>query len=236
MGEPVAVGVVAATPVESETICKELNLTEVLKRGHLSVRSGDCDGVRVFVAVSGVGKANAAVASTILVTQFQVEHLFSVGIAGAYPDSGLEPGDVAIATSETYADEGCLSQDGWLDMEALGRPLVEVDEACFYQSFPLFTPKGVKLPAGPFLTLSTVTGTREASQELMRRFPQALCETMEGAAVAHVATILGVPCTEVRGVSNMVGPRDRASWLVEEAAEKAQREVLKLIKQLPFQG
>ena len=45
---------------------------------------------------------------------------------------------------------------------------------------------------------------------------------MEGAAVAHVAHLHGVPVGEVRGISNIVTNRDIRTWRLKEAAEAAQ--------------
>ena len=45
---------------------------------------------------------------------------------------------------------------------------------------------------------------------------------MEGAAIAHVARLYGIPCGEIRGISNRAGNRDRSSWRVKEAAVAAQ--------------
>lgn len=225
------IGLVAAIPLELEKIVSLLEDSRpAFSKGKLSILKGYLFDVPVYVSISGVGKTNAGVASALLLELFKVKHLVSLGIAGAYPGSGLSPGDVAVATSETYGDEGCLSQDGWLDMKALGHHLAGGNKGRFYNTLPLWAPKVNLWPKGPFLTLSTVTGTREASEALMSRFPEAICETMEGAAVAHVAAMWGVPCSEVRGISNMVGPRDRASWVVNEAAEAAQEAVLKLIE------
>ncbi|MDH3591823.1 MAG: hypothetical protein OER88_08095 [Planctomycetota bacterium] len=53
---------------------------------------------------------------------------------------------------------------------------------------------------------------------------------MEGAAIVEVARIFGVPCGEIRGVSNAVGARDRGSWRIEEAAAAAQRALLAWIE------
>jgi len=43
---------------------------------------------------------------------------------------------------------------------------------------------------------------------------------MEGAAVARVAAAFGIDWLEVRAVSNLVGPRDRAAWRITEALER----------------
>ena len=41
---------------------------------------------------------------------------------------------------------------------------------------------------------------------------------MEGAAVAHVAHLHGMPVGEVRGISNLVTNRDTSAWRLKEAA------------------
>ena len=50
-----------------------------------------------------------------------------------------------------------------------------------------------------------MTGSLEGTAALMDRVPGVLIEGMEGAGVAQAAALLGVPCTEIRGVSNDVG-------------------------------
>ena len=53
------------------------------------------------------------------------------GVGGAYPSSGLRVGDVACAETECYGDLGAASPSGFLDMKALGFPIVD-------GPFPLF--------------------------------------------------------------------------------------------------
>jgi futalosine hydrolase len=79
------------------------------------------------------------------------------------------------------------------------------------------------------VTLSTCTGTAEGARELEQRY-RGLCENMEGAAVAQVAALYNVPWIEVRGISNIVGDRDRASWDIPRAARAAQEAVLRILK------
>jgi futalosine hydrolase len=52
---------------------------------------------------------------------------------------------------------------------------------------------------------------------------------MEGAAIAHVAHLHGVPVGEVRGISNIVTNRDTTTWRLKEAAAAAQEAVLSWI-------
>ena len=76
-----------------------------------------------------------------------------------------------------------------------------------------------------FVTMTTCTGTDVAARAIESRTGGAV-ENMEGAAVAHVAHLHGVPVGEVRGISNIVTDRDTSTWRLKEAAAAAQEAVL----------
>src|SRR3954469_4841552 len=103
LSEPV-IAVCVATPLEAEK---------------LPERAGEH---RIAVVTTGVGLVNATFALTRFLTQHAVSGVISLGVAGAYPGSRLETGDVVCAESETYGDLGAGSPDGFLDMRALGFP------------------------------------------------------------------------------------------------------------------
>lgn len=169
---------------------------------------------------------NAAHALTMAVMSARPDVILSCGIGGAYPSSGLTVGDVVCAGEEVYGDLGAQSASGFLDMRVMGFPVVSGPTPLFnelpLQVFPVKRRER-------FVTLSTVTGTDHTARELENRLKGAI-ESMEGAAIVHVAALHAIPVGEVRGVSNMVGDRDRQSWRLKEAAEAAQRSVIDWIK------
>ena len=63
--------------------------------------------------------------------------------------------------------------------------------------------------------MSTVTGTAAGTARLAERYPDAVAEGMEGFGVACAAGEL--PFGEIRAISNVVGPRDRAAWRIAPA-------------------
>jgi futalosine hydrolase len=95
-----------------------------------------------------------------------------------------------------------------------------VDESFVEPMLAQLADRGIQSLAGPFVTVSTCSGTAARGAVLERRFG-AICETMEGAAYAHVARLYGVPYLEVRGISNLVEDRDVAVWRLQEAARAA---------------
>ena len=185
------------------------------------------DGLRPAVAIvrTGVGPVNAAHAVTLFLANTGAREIVVCGVGGAYPMSGLQVGDVVCAASECYGDLGAGSPAGFLDMKALGFAVVEAPTPLFndipMQLFPVER-------RVPFVTVSSCTGTDGAAREIETRTAGAV-ESMEGAAIAHVAHLHGVPVGEVRGISNIVTNRDTTTWRLKEAAAAAQKAVLSWI-------
>lgn len=183
-------------------------------------------GAEAEVVVSGVGPVAAALATARALSGGGFGLVLSAGIGGAYPSSGLRPGDLALSSEIVQADLGAWNGDSWLGLEELGLSVQpEGMHSARFETWAGGQAVAARLGAahGPTLTLSTVSGDLATAQALEVRYPGALTEGMEGAGVAHAALLAGVPVAEVRGVSNMVGPRDRAAWRIGEALAATRR-------------
>lgn len=181
---------------------------------------------RVRVVVSGVGPVNAAHATTVSIVEWRPAAVVVCGVGGAYPGSGLNIGDVVSAEAEIYGDLGAQSPSGFLDMKALGFPVIASPRPLFNELPLQLFPTAAQ---ARFVTVSTCTGTEAAAREMASRTGGAV-ENMEGAAVAHVANLLGVPAGEVRGISNMVTNRDVKSWKLKDAAVAAQEALIRWLE------
>ena len=186
------------------------------------------------MTVCGVGAVAAALSTAQACTTHRPRLVVSTGIAGAFAPSGLQPGDLAVSSAMIQADYGAELGDDFLDLAALGLRVSEWDGAADFGIFaaaPGYAELAHTLGAtcGPMLTLNTVTGTAQRADVLLRRFPDALTEGMEGAGVAHAAALAGIPALEMRGISNLVGPRDRDSWRIPQALAAARRGVAGLL-------
>lgn len=214
--------------------------------GHLRVYKGALAGREVLLALTGIGKVNAASAATILLQSFKPSLMINTGCGGAFAGSGLSICDLAVASTESLADEGVQTPEGWMGFDLIGIPAVKVGDARYFNTFPLTESvardalaraerHGFRAMIGPFLTVSTCSGTACQGEELLRRFP-GICENMEGAAVAQVAVMYGVPLLEVRGISNFVEDRDVSRWDLKGAVIRAQEFLLAYLKDssLPF--
>ena len=196
---------------------------------------GELSGKRVLLVSTGIGAVNTAHALTCALRERCVEWVLQVGIGGAYPESGLDIGDWALASEENYGDLGVRTGAGWKGAETIGIPVLEKGRV-YYNHFPLdaewVQEAATILPearVGPFVTVQECSGSDELGMERGRRF-EALCENMEGAAAAHLCACYGIPLVEVRAMSNIVEKRDRKKWDLPLAVERAQSAALKLLE------
>src|SRR6186997_1352058 len=144
-------------------------LREQLKSLHTSVA----------IVRTGVGPVNAAHAATLFIATTGARSIVVCGVGGAYPGSGLQVGDVVCAESESYGDLGAHTPSGFLDMKALGFPIVDQPEPLFndfpMQIFPVER-------RARFVTMTSCTGTDAAARDIAMRTRGAV-ESMEGAAI-----------------------------------------------------
>jgi futalosine hydrolase len=201
-------------------LCVATDVEGALLRERLANRS------TAAVIVTGVGPVNAAHAATVAILESRPSAIVCCGIGGAYPSSGLQVGDVVSAETEVYGDLGAQSAEGFLDMRSLGFPVIKGEVPLFnllpMQIFPTHR-------RARFVTVSTCTGSDATAQEIERRTGGGV-ESMEGAAIAHVAHLHGIPVGEVRGISNIVTNRDKGAWKIREAAEAAQHTIVEWLK------
>jgi futalosine hydrolase len=199
-------------------ICTATELEGELLRQHT-------DPARIEILRMGVGPVNAAHAVTLALTRSRPPAIVVCGIGGAYPGSGLSIGDVVCAESECYGDLGASSPGGFLDMQAIGFPLI-AGPPPIYNLLPMqLWPASRRVR---FVTMSTCTGIKDAAESIAARTGGAV-ENMEGAAVAHVAAMYGVPVGELRGISNLVTDRDTKAWRIKDAVIAAQEALLSWI-------
>jgi len=207
--------VVTAVDVERDAVADGVGEPHEVSVGpYRHARRCETDGNDVLVVAGGVGPAAAAAATSYAVATYDVTHVLSMGIAGAFPSAGLASGAVALASVIVAADLGAMTPERFLDLEAMGLDggaTVSSDPGMLAVARAGLERSGLTVAMGPMLTLSTITGTTERAAELMAQHG-AVAEAMEGAGVAHVAALHRIPVLELRTISNQVGARDRASW------------------------
>jgi len=178
----------------------------------------------------GVGKVNAAMTlAAFLEAHPEVKEVVVLGIAGAYPASGLGLGELVLASEEIQADLGTRR-----GLKPLGFPALTVRGERFYNRFPASRELTAELSQKlslrplPLLTADKVSETIAEAEERAQLW-KAAAENMEGAAVAQVALWRGVFWAELRAISNVAGVRERARWRTDQAVDALRRAFVYLL-------
>lgn len=206
---------IVATPVEARAILAATGvpLTAADEQWRLHPISS-----RLDLVVCGIGKANAAAATVRFVNETNQTWVVSIGLAGALPGSGLSVGMVVVPTASVYADEGLQTEDGFRDCASMGFPLgpfagaaVPAHEGLSSTLMNATRQAGHEPRRVRVATVSTCSGTDALAAAVASR-AAAGAEAMEGAAVLHAASRIGIAAAELRVISNTTGDRRNQIW------------------------
>ncbi|WJH33182.1 5'-methylthioadenosine/adenosylhomocysteine nucleosidase [Paenibacillus aurantius] len=196
------VGLIGAMVEEIELFHEHMKEVTEHEKAGITYWEGTFQGKPVVLCRSGVGKVNAAVCTQILIDRFGVEAVVFTGVAGAL-DPSLEIGDIVISTE-------CLQHD--MDVRALGfeRGVIPFAEASVFPADPGLSDKAYEVSESLFegrtkrgrvLSGDQFIASRETVAELHRELNGA-CTEMEGASVAQVCHMNGVPFVILRSMSD----------------------------------
>lgn len=170
------------------------------------------------VLVTGVGMVATAARVAATLASGRYDAALNLGVCGSF-DRNRALGTVVHVIADSLPELGVEDGDRFVPATVVG--LVGASEAPFTNGMLLNrTP-----PAWPALTaLPTVTGAtvntvhgHEPSIAALAERGYADVETMEGAAFFYACFTAGVPCAQVRAISNYVERRNRAAWKLPEA-------------------
>ena len=181
--------------------------------------TGKLKGRQVVLALTGIGKVNAAMTATLLLEHFKPEEVLFTGIAGGInPD--LLPGDIVIAEKTVQHDLGRLTPEG-MRYRGMRNPLtgirnpvsfpadsalLELAEASGKRIKPDSIKAGSAARIPKIITGIVVTGdvfvASPSKKNELREKLDADAVEMEGAAVAQICFQHDVPCLVIRSLSD----------------------------------
>jgi len=188
--------------------------------------------------VSGVGIVETTLSLTRLLDQHneKIHAVFNFGVAGAYIHDKLKAAvllEICLAEQESFGDFGICYPDR---IEPLGEQLLHrshysLDQGLLSKADTLLQENGLRAKRGNFVTVCGVSASTNRGTMLGTQY-DALCENMEGAAVARVCEEFQLPLLEMRVMSNFVEDRDVTGWKLAEACSVAGKTAAVLLKGL----
>jgi adenosylhomocysteine nucleosidase len=220
------VGMISAIPEEYSKIKWDNSPTTVTvmkKEFHI----GKINDIDVIAAECGIGKVNAAITSTILISHFDCKSIIFSGVAG-----GLNPkfniGDVIIADKLIQHDYGAIV-DGEVYSSLPGSfPSLEdtTDSISFEMSDPMRdyikSHLGKDVQFGTIITGDTYLSCSQTREMFHTQFDADAVE-MEGAAIAQTCCQCNVPFIVVRVLSDLAGENSHTDFdtFVDDSSKKS---------------
>jgi len=188
--------------------------------------------------ICGVGVVEASLSlGKFLTTQStRFDAVLHFGVAGAYlakQEGKAHLLDICLAEKEVFGDFGICYANRFesLPENLAGKSSYLLDAALLEKCHVMLTKENIQWQQGTFVTVAGVSATEQRGNMLAKQY-DALCENMEGAAVAMACGDFDLPLIEIRCISNFVENRDCTRWKLQEACEKAGEITAILLREL----
>ena len=177
--------------------------------------------------ITGVGMVATAFELGRVLHENKYDLLINIGIGGCF-DRNLKIGTVVQVIAESLVELGAEDDLQFIPIEQLG-----YGKSTFESS--LLHGKQVSLPfltQGYGITVNKVHGNADSIAKVQQLQPNSCIESMEGAAVFFAADKMDLPVIELRGISNYVEKRNRATWNIPLAIMNSNKALIKTLDYL----
>jgi len=196
------IGIIAAMTEELEILLKDLTLEEKKEKANMTFHKGKLYGKDVVSVVCGIGKVNSAICTQILASEYNVDKVINVGVAGGIGKE-IYPGDIVVA-------ENLVQHD--MDTTVFGDKIGQIprldtfDFKCDKAMVDLAKKACEEISELNSFTGRIVSGDQfianiEKIQWLDKEFGAISCE-MEGASIAQVCYLNSIPFVVIRSISD----------------------------------
>ena len=160
------------------------------------------EGGGIVVAVGGVGKVAAAMATQFVCDVFRPRCIVAIGIAGAL-EEGARPGQVIVATGAAQHDfDGRPLTPARGIIPGLEIAVIHADSALAEKLLIAARLESKHAKSGLVLSGDQIITSAKVRDALAHEFADALCVDMESAAVAQVGHQNRVPWSAIRITSD----------------------------------
>lgn len=224
------VAVIGAMAPEIELLKNSLDNPVPQQYGAFTVYSGRYAGKPVALALSGIGKVNAALAAALLIRHHNPACIINTGSAGGI-GRNLKVGDVVIGTQTAHHDAD-LTAFGYVRGQLPQLPpRFDADSrlcAAAEQAAAAF--EKAKVHKGLIVSGDQFVHSSSGIADIRAAFPDALAVEMEAAAIAQSCRQFGIPFVVIRALSDLAD--EEAGHSFETFLETASVHSAEMVRQL----
>lgn len=219
--------IAAATWMEVKLLADEL---EFLKKTDDKLLKYRYCGNETDFLITGFGTTITTFRLTQTLNQQQYDLVINAGIAGSL-NRKLKIGEVVNVVSDEFADLGIEKKDEFLTL--FESDFIDRNEFPFKNGL-LQTEETngfIPLKKTHGITANKSHGNHASILAIKQKFIADL-ESMEGAAVFYVCMNMGIPCCQIRAISNYTEPFDPSEWNIPIALINLKSTLLELLKNI----
>lgn len=197
------IGIIGAMDLEVDALKAQLETKKELTKAGMTFLEGTLNGANVVIVKCGIGKVNAGMCVQILADLFDVTHIINTGVAGSL-NADLDIGDILVSTDAIYHDMD-VTIFGYTKGQVPGTtsPSFKADEKMVtlaMESCKAVNPD-ITCRSGRVVSGDQFISSKEVKNRLIEDF-NGYCAEMEGAAIAHAATLNNLPFVVIRAISD----------------------------------
>lgn len=197
------IGIIGAMALEVDTLKSKMNVAKTTTKAGMEFVEGTLGTANVVIVQCGIGKINAGICVQILVDLFDVTHIVNTGIAGSL-NATLDIGDIVVSTDLIHHDVDVTIFGYALgEVPQLGRKSFAADENM--RNLAIAACKevnpGLTITPGRIVSGDQFIASKDVKNKLIENFGADCCE-MEGASIAHAATLNNIPFVVIRAISD----------------------------------
>lgn len=216
---------ICAMEEEVVALLKQLKEPKDIVVGPVTIHSGKINDHEVSIIQCGIGKVQAAMATSVLLTTQKPDAVINTGSAGGI-GSGLAIGDIVVSNGVAYYDVDVSASGGYPLGQLPGQPRIfEASEKIAKQIQQASHDVDLKAHVGLIVSGDEFINSKQKIDEIKAMYPEALAVEMEGAAIGQVCYQFKIPFVVVRAMSD-VGDSDSGvdfdKFIVEAGQKSAQ--------------
>ena len=214
------IGIVFAMQEELDAFRKYFDEIETIQEGRITIYHVKNDRNQLYFLKCGVGKVNAAYATTKLLNYVKLDMLFNSGVAGGID---VEHGALVLGEYIVHHDFDVTAFSDYVRGQIPSLPLRFLGDKVLIDKAKSF------LDTKAYVLATIASGdqfvvSQESLRAILKLYPSIKAIEMEAAAIAQVATLENIPFLVIRAISDVIGEPSQSEnfeRFLEEASKRS---------------
>lgn len=225
------IGIIGAMDEEVQILLENISEKNEVTVANCLFVQGKLHGKEVVLLKSGIGKVNAAMATTIMHERYAPSFIINTGSAGGF-SSDLEVGDVVISSKVVHHDVDVTAFNYNYGQVPGLPPMFIADKELIKKAIQTVEKLGINYDEGIIATGDSFMEDPERVRFVREKFPTMIASEMEAAAIAQVCHQYEKPFVIIRALSDIAGKESSVSFdeFLVTAAKNAANLIITMIK------